>query len=69
MFARPYRLSRPAHKTHPIEVLIYAAKHDYLEIANLAAREAMKLPADGALERLLPEIEVYVAYVRMQTSS
>lgn len=61
-------LSRPAYKEHPLEVLIYAAKHDYPEIANAAAKEVLKLPFQDVLRGLLPEIAVYVAYVCIKTS-
>lgn len=58
-----------AYKEHPIEIMIYAAKHDYPELADAAAGDVLKLPFTLALKSLLPESTVYVAYVRINTSS
>lgn len=43
---------------------MYAVKHDYPEIADVAARDAVLARPDYAFERLSSEITVLVPWVR-----
>ncbi|KZP04195.1 hypothetical protein FIBSPDRAFT_767813, partial [Athelia psychrophila] len=52
-----------SYKTHPVQALLYASKHDYPVIANLAAKAALSLPYISVYEGLVIDSRAVTAWV------
>lgn len=52
---------RPAYKDHPFEVLIYATRHGYADLMDVAQVRALELSPAAAFNSFPPA--VYIAWV------
>jgi hypothetical protein len=59
--------SRDAIPAHPLEVLLYALRHDHIALANESAQQSMGLSPAHALEILPPE--TFRTWVRLLFTS
>lgn len=57
---------RAAYAKHPFEVLLYATKHGYPQLMNVAERESVKLSPTKAYKIFSPA--VYIAWVNFSSA-
>lgn len=53
---------RAEAEKHPLDILVYAAKHDYLELLDKAATMVIGQPLDSVIDGMPPAIAI--AWVR-----
>ncbi|KZP13255.1 hypothetical protein FIBSPDRAFT_936418 [Athelia psychrophila] len=58
------RQMESSYKTHPIQALLYATKHDYPSVANLAAKAAVFLPPISVYEGLVIDSRAVIAWTK-----